>query len=133
MKVTSHSEISTYLECQKKWDLQYNKGIKFDNVHFQFGSMGHKTLETRIIPDELLYPELKEVYSFNMRKENWGFIRETIESFKDNFISVFAFFAEKSIVDRLKETVYNFANHKTNFDLRIFANKIFDLINILHY
>ena len=32
-------------------------------------------------------PELKEVYSFNMRKNNWGFIRENISSFKDNVIS----------------------------------------------
>lgn len=61
----SHSEISTYLECQKKWDLQYNKGIKFDNVHFQFGSLGHKTLETRIIPDEMLYPELKDAFGIS--------------------------------------------------------------------
>lgn len=64
-KAVSHSEISTYLECQKKWDLQYNKGIKFDNVHFQFGSLGHKTIETRLIPDEALYPELKETFGIS--------------------------------------------------------------------
>ena len=72
-------------------------------------------------------PELKEAYSFNMRKQNWGFIRETLESFKDNVISVFAFFAPKNIVTKLKKTVYDFANHETNFDLRIFANKIFHI------
>ena len=72
-------------------------------------------------------PELKEAYSFNMRKQNWGFIRETLESFKDNVISVFAFFAPKNIVTKLKRTVYDFANHETNFDLRIFANKIFHI------
>ena len=55
-------------------------------------------------------PELKEAYSFNMRKQNWGFIRETLESFKDNVISVFAFFAPKNIVTKLKKTVYDFAN-----------------------
>ena len=65
MKTVSHSEISTYLECQKKWDLQYQHGIKFDNIHFQFGSMGHKALETRVIPDELLYPELKEAFGIS--------------------------------------------------------------------
>lgn len=58
----SHSEITTYLDCQKKWELQYLKGLKVDNVHFQFGSMGHSVLETRIIPDENLYPELKEAF-----------------------------------------------------------------------
>lgn len=65
MKTVSHSEISTYLECQKKWELQYQHGIKFDNIHFQFGSMGHKALETRVIPDELLYPELKEAFGIS--------------------------------------------------------------------
>lgn len=72
-------------------------------------------------------PELNEVYSFNMRKNNWGFIKENLSSFKDNVISVFAFFAEKPVVTKLKKTVYDFANHKTNFDLRIFANKIFHI------
>lgn len=69
-------------------------------------------------------PKLNEVYSFNMRHQNWGFIKENLSSFKDNFITVFAFFAESGIVKKLKATVYDFANHKTNFDLRIFMNKI---------
>lgn len=72
-------------------------------------------------------PELEEVYSFNMRKESFGFVRENKSSFKDNFISVFAFFAPKNIVNKLKETVYDFGNHKTTFDLKIFANKIFHI------
>ena len=63
MRQVSHSEISTYLDCQKKWELQYIKGLRIDNVHFQFGSMGHSVLETRIIPDEALYPELKEAFN----------------------------------------------------------------------
>lgn len=62
MRQVSHSEITTYLDCQKKWELQYLKGLKVDNVHFQFGSMGHSVLETRVIPDESLYPELKEAF-----------------------------------------------------------------------
>lgn len=65
MKTVSHSEISTYLDCQKKWDLQYNKGLRFDNIHTRFGSMGHNVLETRIIPDEILYPELKEEFGIS--------------------------------------------------------------------
>lgn len=69
-------------------------------------------------------PKLNEVYSFNMRQQNWGFIKENLSSFKDNFITVFAFFAENKVVKKLKATVYDFANHKTNFDLRIFMNKI---------
>lgn len=62
MKKVSHTEISTYLDCQKKWELQYQKGLKIDSIHFKFGLMGHKALETRIIPDENLYPELKEEF-----------------------------------------------------------------------
>lgn len=72
-------------------------------------------------------PELEKVYSFNMRKESFGFVRENKSSFKENFISVFAFFAPKNIVNKLKETVYDFGNHKTTFDLKIFANKIFHI------
>ena len=68
MKKVSHSEISTYLDCQKKWELQYIKGLKVDNIHLQFGSMAHKVLETRTIPDETLYPELKE--SFEIKSWN---------------------------------------------------------------
>ena len=68
MKKISHSEISTYLDCQKKWDLVYNKGLRLDNVHFRFGSVGHKVLETHVIPDETLYPELKEAFGITSWK-----------------------------------------------------------------
>lgn len=84
MKQISHSEMTTYLDCQKKWDLIYNKGLKIDNIHLQFGSMGHKVLETREIPDEMLYPELKEAFGIN----SWGnyfttIFKELDEYFKD--------------------------------------------------
>jgi hypothetical protein len=80
----SHSEISTYLDCQKKWDLIYNKGLKVDNVHLQFGSMGHEVLETRIIPDESLYPELKEAFCINSWENYFTTIfNELDEAFKD--------------------------------------------------
>ena len=65
MRQVSHSEMSTYLDCQMKWKLQYVDGLKVDNIHLQFGSMGHKVLETRIIPDENLYPELKEAFNIS--------------------------------------------------------------------
>ena len=80
----SHSEITTYLDCQKKWDLIYNKGLKIDNVHLQFGSMGHKVLETREIPDEMLYPELKEEFGIQSWKNYFTTIfNEQDEYFKD--------------------------------------------------
>lgn len=84
MRQVSHSEISTYLDCQKKWELQYVKGLKVDNVHFQFGSMGHSVLETRTIPDEMLYPELKEAFGISSWKEYFtAILNELDEYFKD--------------------------------------------------
>lgn len=84
MKKVSHSEISTYLDCQKKWDLIYNKGLKIENIHLQFGSMAHKVLETRIIPDENLYPELKEEFGITSWADYFNDIfYELDEYFKD--------------------------------------------------
>lgn len=80
----SHSEITTYLDCQKKWDLIYNKGLKIDNIHLQFGSMGHEVLETRIIPDEGLYPELKEAFGIDSWENYFTTIfNELDETFKN--------------------------------------------------
>lgn len=80
----SHSEITTYLDCQKKWDLVYNKGLKIDNVHLRFGSMGHEVLETREIPDEMLYPELKEEFGIQSWKNYFTTIlNELDENFKE--------------------------------------------------
>ena len=80
----SHSEITTYLDCQKKWDLVYNKGLKIDNVHLRFGSMGHEVLETREIPDEMLYPELKEEFGIQSWKNYFTTILNELDDyFKD--------------------------------------------------
>ena len=84
MRQVSHSELTTYLDCQKKWDLIYNKGLKIDNIHLQFGSMGHEVLETRIIPDESLYPELKEAFGISSWNNYFTIIfNELDETFKD--------------------------------------------------
>lgn len=69
-------------------------------------------------------PELNEVYSYNMRGENFGFIKENLSSFKDNVISVMAFFAPNNIVQSLKDKIQDFKDNDTTFDLRIFLNKI---------
>lgn len=80
----SHSEITTYLDCQKKWDLVYNQGLKVDNIHLQFGSMGHSVLETRVIPDESLYPELKEAFNISSWENYFTTIfNELDETFKN--------------------------------------------------
>lgn len=67
-RTISHSEITTYLDCQKKWDLIYNKKIKKQKPDMIFGEVAHKAMETRIIPDENLYPELKEAFNI----ESWN-------------------------------------------------------------
>lgn len=77
----SHSAITTYLDCQKKWDFVYNKGLKQDNIHLQFGSMAHKVLETKIIPDEILYPELKEFFGITSWKKYFTDILKEIDAF----------------------------------------------------
>lgn len=76
----SHSEISTYLDCQKKWELQYKKGISFTNNHLIFGGMAHKVLETRIIPDESLYIDLKEEFDILSWREYFLMIFEELDN-----------------------------------------------------
>lgn len=78
-KKVSHSEITTYLDCQKKWELQYLKGLKVDNIHFQFGTMAHKVMETRQIPDEELYPHLKEAFGISSWKNYFESIFDELD------------------------------------------------------
>ena len=92
----SHSEITTYLDCQKKWELQYLKGLKVDNIHFQFGSMGHEVLEKRIIPDENLYPELKEAFNITSWKNYFEAIFKELDDYLDNNKIPFVFILDKS-------------------------------------
>ena len=107
----SHSEITTYLDCQKKWDLIYNKGLTIDNVHLQFGSMGHKVLETREIPDEMLYPELKEEFGIQSWKNYFTTIlNELDEYFKDYEILHKEYRVENEYIKGVIDVVWR---HKT--------------------
>lgn len=81
----SHSSISTYLDCQKKYELVYVKGLKMSNVHFQFGSIAHKVLETGEIPDEILYPELKEAFNITSWKTYFTQIFKELEDFNKDY------------------------------------------------
>lgn len=65
----SHSEIQTFLDCQKKWHLRYHLKLKLDTIHTQFGNMAHSVLETHNIPEESLYPELKEEFGIKSWKD----------------------------------------------------------------
>lgn len=78
-KKVSHSEITTYVDCQKKWELQYVKGLKIDNIHFQFGSMAHKVMETRQIPEEELYLNLKESFGISSWKNYFESIFDELD------------------------------------------------------
>lgn len=64
-------------------------------------------------------PELKELYSYNFRKENLGFVMEKLETIKDVPITVWCFFADSEVVDKMKEKIYDFKTHKTHYDFRI--------------
>lgn len=72
-------------------------------------------------------PELNEVYSFNMGapgENGSGFVRENLKYFKDNVISVMAFFAPNKVVDNLKEKINSFKDNKTTYDFGIILNKL---------
>ena len=84
-KKISHSEITTYLDCQKKWDLIYNKGLRLENKHLKFGSMGHKVLETGIIPEEELYTDLKEEFNISSWKDYFEPILDEINDFLKDY------------------------------------------------
>lgn len=81
----SHSEITTYLDCQKKWKLVYQDHIKLTNPHFIFGEMAHKVLETREIPAEELYPELKEFFGITNWHNYFTFVLSEIDSFTKDY------------------------------------------------
>ena len=72
-------------------------------------------------------PFLKTIYSFNITKNSNGLARETLDSFKTNFISVYAFFAEKETVAKMKANVEDFASHKNSYDVKILATKLVGL------
>ena len=77
----SHSEISTYLDCQRKWELAYKDGLQATNEHFQFGSMAHKVLETGLIPDEIEYCELKDAFGIPSWKDYFEKVIEDIDNY----------------------------------------------------
>ena len=84
MEKISHSEACTYWSCQKKWKLRYKDGIVISTPHLEFGSIAHKALETREIPDEILYPELKEMFNITSWKEYFEHIfKDLYYKFKD--------------------------------------------------
>ena len=111
MKRVSHSEITTYLDCQKKWDLVYNKKIRASSPHLVFGDMGHKVLLTRDIPDESLHPELKEYFNI----KNWNIYFKTILKEIDDLLKEYSVVYREVPVedDDLKGVIDLVLQHKT--------------------
>lgn len=63
--------------------------------------------------------DLKELYSYNFRKENLGFVMEKLETIKNVPITVWCFFAESEVVENMKKKVYDFKTHDTHYDFRM--------------
>lgn len=112
MKLISHSEITTYLECQRKWDLVYNKKIKISSPHLKFGDLGHKVLLTKDIPDEILYPELKDYFGI----KSWHNYFKTILNEIDCLIKDYdVLYREEPVEDEnLKGIIDLVLKHKTS-------------------
>lgn len=70
---------------------------------------------------------LNEIYSFNFRKEGFGFVKETKDYFKSNMITIYSFFVPIDGYEKMKDTVLDFKTHSTMFDFRIFANKMLNI------
>lgn len=113
----SYSEIQAYLDCEKKHDLIYNKKIKIDTPHFQFGSMAHNAMELRKIPSEELYPELKEYFNI----KNWE------AYFSKIFKSVDELLSEYTIID--KEYSFNHKGLKGRIDLILYKDNKFYILD----
>lgn len=77
----SHSELSLYNDCQMKWYLSYVKKLKTTNEHFRFGEMAHKVLETREIPSEELYSDLKEFFNITFWADYFNSILKELDAF----------------------------------------------------
>ena len=64
-------------------------------------------------------PNLNELYSYNFRKENLGFVMEKLETIKEVPITIWCFFAESEVVENMKKKVYDFKTHDTHYDFRM--------------
>lgn len=69
-------------------------------------------------------PFLKDIYTFNISKHFNGLARETIDTFKNNIISVFMFFTSKVSIDNMRKNLHDFATHKNNYDVSILFSKL---------
>ena len=82
MRTISHSEACSFWDCPYKWKLIYKDNIKKSNIYLEFGEMAHKVLETREIPDEALYSNLKDAFDI----KSWDKYFNNIFNILDNLL-----------------------------------------------
>lgn len=92
-----------------------SKGIKF----FTHSDVTHTSIS--------FDSAMTQVFSYNIKGKYIGMIKETMASFKDNRIHVFAFFANNDVVHKMREYVSDFEKHKTHYDVQIIINKMLNI------
>ena len=68
-------------------------------------------------------PELDETWSFTISK--MGLMKESLESFGNCFITVYAFFVDKVTMNKFKERLQEYKDAKGKYDFGILVQKLF--------
>ena len=89
MRKISYSQLSTYTDCQMKWYLIYKLGYKFSNKHTEFGTIVHNTLETRIVPDEFNYENIREDFKIRSWQDYFGVIFEEVDNILKDYTPLY--------------------------------------------
>lgn len=69
-------------------------------------------------------PDLNETYSYVMNPKVFGLVRETLKSFGNTVISVYAFFVDDETMLNFKQRIHDFSSNRTQYDFTICLNKI---------
>lgn len=69
-------------------------------------------------------PDLDETYSYVMNPKVFGLVRETLKSFGNTVISVYAFFVDDETMLNFKQRIHDFSSNRTQYDFTICLNKI---------
>lgn len=75
----SHTQISTYCDCPRKWELVYKQFIKTTSPHLKLGILVHDTLCTGIVPDEWMSPELKDAFEITSWGEYFAMLKQELD------------------------------------------------------
>lgn len=70
-------------------------------------------------------PDLSDTYSYVMNPKVFGLVRETLKSFGNTVISVYAIFVDKLTMSKFRQRIKDFTENRTTYDFTICINKIF--------